>query len=136
MINSRRTVLFMLLSCYLAEITGEDRIKTLALYAARCVATWMLDSSTSLAVDCLIHVANNNKQNAVLSCHLTGMVIEAFTVLAGVTKDDTWRNKAIEVADAAMKYTGWHGADGVLNVGSGGDQAEYSDIKAWRGVAY
>ncbi|KAG8909081.1 hypothetical protein FRC02_008010 [Tulasnella sp. 418] len=65
-----------------------------------------------------------------ISCSLTGMVIEAFSVLACATRDDTWRRIAIEIATTAMKYTEWHGPDGTLLV----DKAGHSDMKEYTGI--
>ncbi|KAG8953396.1 hypothetical protein FRC03_011775 [Tulasnella sp. 419] len=47
-LSSSRTVLFLLLSCYLAEASGEAQHRRIAKLSANCVATQMIDSQTSL----------------------------------------------------------------------------------------
>ncbi|KAG8917702.1 hypothetical protein FRC02_002912 [Tulasnella sp. 418] len=134
-IVSVKTVLYMTLSGYLAECTGELKYTETALQCAHFIKTWMIDPTTSLIKDCTIDVkAVQELSGAVLSCHLTGAVIEGFSVLASVTSDDEWRTLAIDISKAAMKYNEWHSGDGILTVGTGGNPSENTDIKAMKGL--
>ncbi|KAG8937376.1 hypothetical protein FRC03_008208 [Tulasnella sp. 419] len=92
LISSPKTVLFMAISSYLAEMTGERKYADTAILGAKCIKNWMLDSTTRLIKDCLIDAQTaQERSGSELSCHLTGIAIEGFTVLASVTGDDIWR---------------------------------------------
>ncbi|KAG8950813.1 hypothetical protein FRC03_012728, partial [Tulasnella sp. 419] len=81
--TSIQTILFMTLSSYLAECTGESKYIEAAVSAANCVKTWMLDSETSLIKDRMLYIHDAQEvAGSSLSCHLTGLAIEGFTVLA------------------------------------------------------
>ncbi|KAG8914649.1 hypothetical protein FRC02_004892 [Tulasnella sp. 418] len=90
--SSAKTVMFMTISGYLAEFTGDKKHADTAILAANCIKAWMLDSATSLIKDSLVDALTaQERRGSELSCHLTGMTIEGFTVLASVTGDDGWR---------------------------------------------
>ncbi|KAG8924059.1 hypothetical protein FRC02_010671 [Tulasnella sp. 418] len=91
-ISSAKTVMFMTISSYIAEFTGDKKHTDIAILAANCIKSWMLDSATSLIKDSLVDALTaQERSGSEFSCHLTGMTIEGFTVLASVTGDDGWR---------------------------------------------
>ncbi|KAG8941115.1 hypothetical protein FRC03_004848 [Tulasnella sp. 419] len=133
-IDSIQTVLFMTLSSYLAECSGEAKYKEAATAAANFLRTWALDPETSLIKDRRIYSFNaQDVDGAALSCHLTGLAIEGFVVLASVTGNSEWSDFAIEISIAAMRYEGWHSSDGILVVGADGDPSENTPIKTMKG---
>ncbi|KAG8950704.1 hypothetical protein FRC03_012784 [Tulasnella sp. 419] len=125
----------MTLSSYLSERTGDPTIKLEAIRSAKCIRKHMLDSTTFLAKDCIFDADNSReKENATLSCHLTGIAIEGFTVLADITGSDDWRKLAISMAQNAMATSQWHGRDGILLVGSESKLYINDDLKALKGL--
>ncbi|KAG8952998.1 hypothetical protein FRC03_011961 [Tulasnella sp. 419] len=134
-ISSAKTVMFMTISSYIAEFTGDKKHTDIAILAANCIKSWMLDSATSLIKDSLVDALTaQERSGSELSCHLTGMTIEGFTVLASVTGDDGWRTLAIEIAIAAMRYSGWHSPNGILTVCTDRAASENTNVKAFKGL--
>ncbi|KAG8941394.1 hypothetical protein FRC03_004567 [Tulasnella sp. 419] len=134
-VSSVRTVLFMTLSSYLAEMTGERKYTDIATLGANCIKTWMMDSTTRLIKDCLIDAQTaQERSGAELSCHLTGVVIEGLTVLASVSGEDSWRMLAIEIARAAMCYEPWHSSDGILTLSKDRATSENTNNKTFKGL--
>ncbi|KAG8915181.1 hypothetical protein FRC02_004640 [Tulasnella sp. 418] len=133
--TSTQTILFMTLSSYLAESTGESKYIEAAVAAANWLKTWMLDSETSLMKDRMLYLHNAQEvAGSSLSCHLTGLAIEGFTVLASVTDHGEWSNLAINISRAAMNYEEWHSAEGILTVGTDGDPSENNATKSMKGL--
>ncbi|KAG8952999.1 hypothetical protein FRC03_011962 [Tulasnella sp. 419] len=125
----------MTLSSYLAECTGDQKYLDTALLTANCIKSWMIDFTTSLTKDCLIDaLAAKERDGAVLSCHLTGLTIEGFIVLACATRDDGWRSLAIEMARSAMLYGEWHTLDGILNVCSDRAASDDTNVRTLKGL--
>ncbi|KAG8957027.1 hypothetical protein FRC03_010604 [Tulasnella sp. 419] len=134
LVSSVRTVLFMTLSSYLAEMTGERKYADIASLGANCIKNWMLDPTTQLIKDCVIDAQTTQERSgAYFSCHLTGITIEGFTVLASVTGEDNWRTLAIEVAKAAMCYEPWHSPEGILTLGKDRATSENTNDKTFKG---
>ncbi|KAG8909644.1 hypothetical protein FRC02_007651, partial [Tulasnella sp. 418] len=134
-VSSVQTILFMVLSSYLAECTGESKYKEAAINAAAYIKTWLLDSETSLVKDRSLHTRNAKEAyEAVLSCHLTGLVIEGFCVLSSITGDTEWNTLAIDISRSAMDYGEWHSSDGILVVGTDGDPSEDTFTKTMKGL--
>ncbi|KAG8923096.1 hypothetical protein FRC02_011345 [Tulasnella sp. 418] len=133
--SSVNTILFMTMSGYLAEYTGDPTIKSEAIRSAKCIRKHMLDSMTLLAKVCYFDVENSrDKGYTSMSCYLTGIAIEGFTVLADVTGSDDWRKLAISMAENAMTSSLWHGPDGILSVGSEGKLYINDGLNAMKGL--
>ncbi|KAG8939809.1 hypothetical protein FRC03_006011 [Tulasnella sp. 419] len=134
-LSSIKTVLYMALSSYLAELTRQSRFLEVAIQCANCIKVWMLDPTTSLIKDCSIDVqVGQELSGAALSCHLTGFTIEGLSVLGSVTGNQEWNNLAIDISRAAMKHREWHSNDGVIIVGTDGTASENTNIKAMKGL--
>ncbi|KAG8913933.1 hypothetical protein FRC02_005241 [Tulasnella sp. 418] len=124
----------MTLSSYLAECTGQAKFKDVAILSANCIKRWMIDPATKLIKECFIDVLKvKEREGAVLSCHLTGMAIEGFHVLAVVSGDESWKSLANDIAVAAMRHNEWHTPDGILNVGSNEDVSKSTDNNMFKG---
>ncbi|KAG8950702.1 hypothetical protein FRC03_012782 [Tulasnella sp. 419] len=133
-VRSSSTVLFMALSSYLAECTKDPGILKLAINCAICIRDRMLDSATMLIKDCNLDYIGNHNGSGTLSCHLTGIAIEGFNVLATVSGDAAWKRLASDITEAAMRARDWHGGDGILTVGT--DDTPYidKDPKVFKGL--
>ncbi|KAG8919015.1 hypothetical protein FRC02_001988 [Tulasnella sp. 418] len=134
-LDSIQTILLMTLSSYLAECTADSSYLDVALLAANCVKTWMIDPETSLIKQSLLYLSNaKDVVGAVLSCHLTGLAIEGFTVLSSITGHSEWNTLAIDISRAAMHYKGWHSPDGILTIDTEGKASKYTAEKAMKGL--
>ncbi|KAG8942943.1 hypothetical protein FRC03_002792 [Tulasnella sp. 419] len=135
LVSSAKTVMFMTLSAHLVEITGEKKYGNIGILAANCIKLWMLDPMTRLVKDCLIDAQNAQERGgSEISCHLTGIAIEGFTMLATVTGEESWRTLAIEIARSAMCYQPWHSPDGILTVYTDKAASENTISKTFKGV--
>ncbi|KAG8943972.1 hypothetical protein FRC03_002221 [Tulasnella sp. 419] len=135
MVSSSRTVLFMAFASYMAESGGSDEYRELAVVSAKFVEDRVLDPNTNLVKDCLINVTSLAEESgAALSCYLTGLTIEAFSVLGSATGDQSWTSLAIDIATAAMHYDDWHKPNGILNVGLEGIMLKSADARALKGL--
>ncbi|KAG8915899.1 hypothetical protein FRC02_004320, partial [Tulasnella sp. 418] len=135
LISSARTVMFMAISSYLGEFTGEKKYTDMAVLAASCIKMWMIDDTTNLIKDCLINAQTaQERSGSELSCHLTGIAIEGFVILAAVIQDDEWRNLAIKIATSAMLYDKWHSADGILTLLTDNAASEGTNDKTFKGL--
>ncbi|KAG8918907.1 hypothetical protein FRC02_002048 [Tulasnella sp. 418] len=135
LISSAKTVQLMTLSSYLAEITGDKKYLEIAFLTANCIKRWMIDSTTSLIKDCLVDASSvQERDGSVLSCHLTGLVIEGFTVLACVARDDEWRSLSIDIARSAMRHDEWHSPIGILTLCSNIAASDDTNVRTLRGL--
>ncbi|KAG8950701.1 hypothetical protein FRC03_012781 [Tulasnella sp. 419] len=132
--RSGKTILFMTLSSYLAHHTKDPRILQIAIQCAICIKTRMLDSATMLIKDCALDNNGNAKAAGTLSCYLTGIAVEGFSVLASVSGDLAWNRLAVDIAESAMRARDWHGDDGVLTVGTDDTPDINEDSKAFKGL--
>ncbi|KAG8912382.1 hypothetical protein FRC02_006014 [Tulasnella sp. 418] len=134
-VRSDITVMFMMVSSYLAECTNDPEFLEYAVHSAICVRDHFMDSQTSLVKDCMVDAQDPQEQpKGDLSCHLTGIAIEGFSVLATVSGDDIWRKLAVEMAMSAMNFSKWHGPDGILAVGSEYKPSISNDVTAFKGL--
>ncbi|KAG8941393.1 hypothetical protein FRC03_004568, partial [Tulasnella sp. 419] len=103
-ISAIHTILFMTLSGYLAECSGESKYTEAAVSTANFVKTWMLDPETYLIKERMLYISDAKEASeAVLSCHLTGLTIEGLTVLASVTGNNEWNKMS------AREFSLFHG---------------------------
>ncbi|KAG8933139.1 hypothetical protein FRC02_012363 [Tulasnella sp. 418] len=129
-----KTVIFMTLSSYVADHTKDPGILKLAIQSATCVKTYLLDSTKMLIKE---HSdLNGNNRSGPVSCHLTGIVIEGFSVLGAVSGDAEWKRLAVEIAEAAMRARDWHGDNGILTVPTDGTLYINKDVKAFKGMSH
>ncbi|KAG8937508.1 hypothetical protein FRC03_008077 [Tulasnella sp. 419] len=96
MVSSSRTVLFMTFASYMAESGGSDEYRELAVVSAKFVKDRLLDPNTKLVKDCLINVTTLAEESGVaLSCYLTGLAIEGFSILGFATGDQSWTSLSV-----------------------------------------
>ncbi|KAG8957150.1 hypothetical protein FRC03_010502 [Tulasnella sp. 419] len=138
-LDCHETLLLMTLSSHLAECTKNDEYKEHALLAADRIKSMLLDPNTMLIKDgtqSSVSVSSTRVDGdySGLSSCFTGLFIEALSLLASVTDDESWMTLAIQIATAAMKTSEWHGSDGILDVGSDGNVASNEDCRAFKGV--
>ncbi|KAG8944546.1 hypothetical protein FRC03_002048 [Tulasnella sp. 419] len=135
LISSAKTVQLMTLSSYLAESSGDKKYLETALLTANCIKRWMIDSTTTLIKDCLVDASSaQERDGSVLSCHLTGLAIEGFAVLACVARDDEWRSLTIDIARSAMRHDEWHSSAGILTLCSNTAASDDTNVRTLRGL--
>ncbi|KAL1701696.1 glycoside hydrolase family 76 protein [Schizophyllum commune] len=114
-INSITTGLYMTLSAYLGEATGDDKY----IKAAEKSLSWIrnINMKDNLALDSI--TAKDCKHGADwLFTYNTGKLLEGLEILVDLTDKDDYRKLAANVANAAMKTNAWHRDDGVIKEGA------------------
>ncbi|KAG8948083.1 hypothetical protein FRC03_000843 [Tulasnella sp. 419] len=109
------TTLYMSLSAHLAQCTGEEHYKDNAVLTANCVKNYMIDPETSVVKDCTVDAWNGKVATmGTPSVFLTGVFLEALSILASIDTDNTWQKLAFKTASASMRVQKWHGSGWVL----------------------
>ncbi|KAL1702215.1 glycoside hydrolase family 76 protein [Schizophyllum commune] len=116
-INSITTGLYLTLSAYLAEATGDSKYTNAAILSANWIKTLnMRDDYIALdgigAGDC------GRSSKDWLFTYNTGKFLEGLNVLADVTGDGQWKSLATYAANAAMKTGAWQGSNGIITEGA------------------
>uniref|UniRef100_D8QI18 Glycoside hydrolase family 76 protein n=1 Tax=Schizophyllum commune (strain H4-8 / FGSC 9210) TaxID=578458 RepID=D8QI18_SCHCM len=116
-INSITTGLYLTLSAYLAEATGDSKYTNAAILSANWIKTLnMRDDYIALdgigAGDC------GRSSAGWLFTYNTGKFVEGLNVLADVTGDGQWKSLATYAANAAMKTGAWQGSNGIITEGA------------------
>ncbi|KAL1745407.1 glycoside hydrolase family 76 protein [Schizophyllum fasciatum] len=114
-INSITTGLYMTLSAYLGEATGDDKY----IKAAEKSLSWIrnINMKDNLALDGIS--AKDCKRGADwLFTYNTGKLLEGLEILVDLTDNNDYRSLAVNVANAAMKTNAWHRDDGVIKEGA------------------
>ncbi|KAH9939620.1 glycoside hydrolase family 76 protein [Epithele typhae] len=119
-VNSVTTGLFITLSAYLAEVTGDAKYTNAAIASANWIRRLNLNSDpivldTVHALDC------SRTPTTWLFTYNTGKYLEGLEVLYDVTKDTQWRDLAVSIGNAGMKSTAWAGSNGVCTEGASPD---------------
>ncbi|KAG8937846.1 hypothetical protein FRC03_007818, partial [Tulasnella sp. 419] len=133
-ISSKYTVYFMLLSAHLADLTKHVEYKEAAILSAKCIKSYMLDTTAMLVKDCDINAVDLSEKTGNFSSWLTGVFIEGLSVLALITGDTSWSDLMAEIAISALRAPQWHARNGILTVGSDGDPTENTDTNALKGI--
>ncbi|CAK5283627.1 unnamed protein product [Mycena citricolor] len=135
-INSITTGLFVTLSAFLAEATGNSMYTNAAVQSATWIKTQMINSN-QLVLDGMSARDCSRSPNWIFTYN-TGKYIEGLSVLGAVTKDSTWTNLMINLLNSAVKTNAWQGSNGVITEGanpsSDNDNAGFKSVLI-RGLA-
>ncbi|KAL1742763.1 glycoside hydrolase family 76 protein [Schizophyllum fasciatum] len=116
-VNSITTGLYLTLSAYLAEATGDGKYKDAALRSANWIKT--LNMRDDYVVLDSVHTQDCTRSPADwLFTYNTGKYIEGLNVLADVTGDASWKSLAAYATNAAVKTSAWQGSNGIITEGA------------------
>ncbi|SJL17772.1 uncharacterized protein ARMOST_21334 [Armillaria ostoyae] len=115
--NSITTGLYITLSAFLADITGDSKYTNAAIQSARWMQALQINSN-GIILDSLNGHDCSRSPATWLFTYNSGKFIEGLSVLANVTNDDTWSNLLVNVVASAVKSSAWQGSDGIITEGA------------------
>ncbi|KAF8304744.1 Six-hairpin glycosidase [Clavulina sp. PMI_390] len=130
--NAITTGLFMTLSAWLYEATGNTQYLNAAVAAYGAITRNLYDTSTNLINDSL-DVTTCSGPDWVFTYN-SGKFIEGTAVLGAVTGTATYTNAALTVAVAAMKSGPWQGSDGIITESSSNTHSSNNDAWGFKAV--
>ncbi|KAL1747741.1 glycoside hydrolase family 76 protein [Schizophyllum fasciatum] len=115
-INGITTTLYMTLSAFLGEATGDAKYITAAMLSANWVRD--LNMKDNLVLDTIHTTDCSRSPDNWLFTYNSGKFLEGLEVLVDLTDDEGYRSLAVNVANAAMKTGAWNRNDGVITEGA------------------
>ncbi|PBK59043.1 endo-1,6-alpha-mannosidase [Armillaria solidipes] len=115
--NSITTGLYITLSAFLADITGDSKYTNAAIQSARWMQALQINSN-GIILDSLNGHDCSRSPATWLFTYNSGKFIEGLSVLANVTNDVTWSNLLVNVVASAVKSSAWQGSDGIITEGA------------------
>ncbi|KAF8160009.1 endo-1,6-alpha-mannosidase [Crassisporium funariophilum] len=116
-INSITTGLYVTLSAYLAETTGQAKYKDAAILSAKWIRAQNINGG-NIVLDS-VSGANCARSPATwIFTYNSGKFVEGLAVLFDVTKDNQWNQLMTNIIAAAVKNRSWQGANGIITEGS------------------
>ena len=116
-INSITTGLYIALSAFLAEATGDASYTDAAILSANWIRNQNLNTDY-LVLDTVQGNDCSTSPATELFTYNSGKYIEGLAVLAAVTGDSQWSDLYTNIVNAAVKTTVWEGANGVITEGA------------------
>lgn len=116
-INSVTTGLYIALSAYLAEISGDSTYTNAAIVSASWIENLNINSE-GLVLDTVNAHDCTRSPSTWLFTYNSGKYIEGLSVLADVTGNPAWNNLMVNVTAASVKTSAWEGSDGIITEGA------------------
>ncbi|KAF5360085.1 hypothetical protein D9758_007579 [Tetrapyrgos nigripes] len=116
-INSVTTGLYLTLSAFLAEATGDSKYTNAAILSAQWIKNHNINTN-NLVLDTVNGHDCSRSPADWLFTYNNGKYLEGLSVLADVTGDNSWRTLMVNIAAAAMKSAPWQGSDGIITEGA------------------
>ncbi|KAG8694330.1 hypothetical protein FRC09_009911 [Ceratobasidium sp. 395] len=132
--NAITTGLYVSLSAYLAEATGDSKYTQAAILSANWIKNHRYNANTRIVLDSLNAADCSVSADDFTFTYNSGKFIEGLAVLKDVTKDAQWTNLMTEIAAAAMKNTKWQGSDGIITEGQDGDYNTNNDGRGFKAI--
>ncbi|KAJ7114063.1 endo-1,6-alpha-mannosidase [Mycena epipterygia] len=115
-VNSITTGLYITLSSFLAEYTGDSKYTAAAILSANWIKAHNINAN-DLVLDTVNAFDCSTSPSTWLFTYNSGKYIEGLNVLAAVTGDAQWTTLMINILNAAVKTTVWQGSDGIITEG-------------------
>ncbi|KAF7974138.1 hypothetical protein HWV62_13367 [Athelia sp. TMB] len=116
-INSITTGLYIALSAFLAEATGDGSYTDAAILSANWIRNQNLNADY-LVLDTVQGNDCSTSPATELFTYNSGKYVEGLAMLAAVTGDSQWSDLYTNIVNAAVKTTVWEGANGVITEGA------------------
>ncbi|KAL4258367.1 Meiotically Up-regulated protein [Pleurotus pulmonarius] len=116
-VNSVTTGLYLTLSAFLAEITGDQKYTNAAIQSANWMRSLNINSK-NLALDTVNAHDCSRSPDSWIFTYNSGKLIEGLSVLSHVTGDNQWDTLMGNVLIASTKGAPWQGSNGVITEGS------------------
>ncbi|KAF7371137.1 Glycoside hydrolase family 76 protein [Mycena sanguinolenta] len=116
-VNSITTGLYLTLSAFLAEYTGNATYTQAAILSANWIKNHNINAN-DLVLDTVDAQDCSTSPATWLFTYNSGKYIEGLSVLAVVAGDTQWSTLMINILNAAVKTTVWQGSNGVITEGA------------------
>ncbi|KAJ6471896.1 endo-1,6-alpha-mannosidase [Mycena sanguinolenta] len=116
-INSITTGLYITLSAFLAEYTGNATYTQAAILSANWIKNHNINAN-DLVLDTVDAQDCSTSPASWLFTYNSGKYIEGLSVLAVVAGDTQWSTLMINILNAAVKTNVWQGSNGVITEGA------------------
>ncbi|KAK0457383.1 endo-1,6-alpha-mannosidase [Desarmillaria tabescens] len=115
--NSITTGLYVTLSAFLADITGDSKYTNAAIQSAKWMQALQINENGILLDSLNAHDCSRSAANWLFTYN-SGKFIEGLSVLANITNDETWSNLLVNTVASAVKSSAWEGSDGIITEGA------------------
>ncbi|KAJ4482521.1 endo-1,6-alpha-mannosidase [Lentinula aciculospora] len=116
-INSITTGLFMTLSAFLAETTGDATYTNAAILSAQWSQNLQINAD-GIVLDTVDGADCTRSPATWLFTYNSGKYLEGLSILKDVTADSAWTSLMTDIAAAAIKSSVWEGSNGIITEGS------------------
>ncbi|KAJ6621510.1 endo-1,6-alpha-mannosidase [Mycena sp. CBHHK59/15] len=116
-VNSITTGLYITLSAFLAEYTGNSTYTNAAILSANWIKAHNINAN-NLILDTVDAEDCSTSPDTWLFTYNSGKYIEGLNVLAAVTGNSQWTTLMINILNAAVKTNVWEGSDGIITEGA------------------
>ncbi|KJA14158.1 hypothetical protein HYPSUDRAFT_220630 [Hypholoma sublateritium FD-334 SS-4] len=130
-VNSITTGLFLTLSAYLAEKTGDPKYTNASILSANWIRAHNLNTD-DIVLDTVSASDCSRSPATWIFTYNTGKFIEGLSVLENVTGDSQWNALMLSIIAAAVENTSWQGANGIVTEGA--DNTQNNDDIGFKAV--
>ncbi|KAF9068564.1 endo-1,6-alpha-mannosidase [Rhodocollybia butyracea] len=116
-INSITTGLYMTLSAFLAEITGDTTYTNAAILSAQWIENLQINAG-GIVLDTVDGASCVRSPDTWLFTYNSGKYLEGLSVLKDVTGNTAWTTLMTDIAAAAIKTSAWEGTNGIITEGA------------------
>uniref|UniRef100_A0A0W0G1L0 Glycoside hydrolase family 76 protein n=1 Tax=Moniliophthora roreri TaxID=221103 RepID=A0A0W0G1L0_MONRR len=113
--------LYLTLSAYLAEITGDKKYQDAAILSANWIKNHNINSDNIVLDTVNGHDCSRSPADWLFTYN-SGKYVEGLSVLASITGDAQWTSLYTNIANSAMKTNHWAGSNGIITEGASPSQ--------------
>ncbi|KAF9564882.1 endo-1,6-alpha-mannosidase [Agrocybe pediades] len=130
-INSITTGLYVTLSAYLAEVTGDAKYTNAAILSANWIKNHNINSG-HIVLDSESGADCSRSSASWIFTYNSGKFIEGLAILYDHTKDPQWNQLMLDIVAAAVKNKSWQGTNGIIT--EGGSTSKNDDGVGFKAV--
>ncbi|KAJ7498155.1 endo-1,6-alpha-mannosidase [Mycena galericulata] len=116
-VNSITTGLYITLSAFLAQYTGNATYTNAAILSANWIKNHNINAN-DLVLDTVDAADCSTSPASWLFTYNSGKYIEGLSVLGAVSGDSSWNTLMVNILNAAVKTNVWQGSNGVITEGA------------------
>jgi len=117
-VNAVTTGLYIALSGYLAEATGNSMYTNAAIQSAQWIVNQDFDPNQNLVLDTVDGSSCSTSPASWLFTYNTGKFLEGLSILATLTGDSTYTTMIGNIVAASTKTSVWEGSNGIITEGA------------------
>ncbi|KAF8906113.1 glycoside hydrolase family 76 protein [Mucidula mucida] len=116
-VNSVTTGLYLTLSAFLGEATGDSKYTNAAIASANWIKNLNINSDGIVLDSVNAHDCSRSPANWLFTYN-TGKFVEGLSVLAAVTGDSAWSSLMVNTVAKGVKSGAWQGDNGIITEGA------------------